>query len=42
MYLLDGLDVSQINDLLYLKVVVFIQAQEVDLLSTSTDRRCMK
>lgn len=38
-YLLDGLDVSQIDDLLHLKVVVFIQAQEVNLLSISTDKK---
>lgn len=34
--LLDGLDVSQTDGLLHLKVVVFIHAQEVYLLSIST------
>lgn len=35
-YLLDGLDVSHIDDFLQLKVIVFIQSQEVNLLPTST------
>lgn len=30
-YLLDGLDVSQIDDLLFVKLVIFIQTQEVNL-----------
>lgn len=34
---LDGLDFSRTGDLLHLKVVVFIQAQEVDLFSISTE-----
>lgn len=38
-YGLDGLDVSKIADLLYLKVVVFIQAQEAYLLSISTETK---
>ena len=36
-YLLNGLDVSQTDDLLKLKVEVFIQTQEVYLLSISTE-----
>lgn len=35
-HLLDGLDVSQTEGLLQLKVVLFVQGQEFDLLSVST------
>lgn len=35
-HLLDGLDVSKTEGLLQLKVVLFVQGQEFDLLSVST------
>lgn len=38
-YLLDGLDVSQIDDLLFVKVVIFIQAQEVNLFSIPSEKK---
>lgn len=41
-YRLDGLDFSKTADLLYIKVVVFNQGQEVDLFSISAESRYEK
>lgn len=41
-YWLDGPDVSQTDDLLHLKVIVFIHTHEVDLLSISTKTKRYK